>query len=208
MPSLAVAPRPCANCPFKGGDSYLRRDRRAEIAQALQRGQSFHCHETVDYDDHADGTENPGTVTADSKECAGAVILTERSGGSQQMVRIAERLGMMPAKLDDAAVPWADLEDWVTQDDDEDEPPEPCYVVEEGCEAPAGWDEGGAIVSSYLDAGNWCTECGESVCDACLADTPGERGVRCRPCSMCDRCGRNPPVESGTVCGRCLKEQT
>lgn len=81
---------PCSSCPFlesmKHGFSIRRLH---EFASG-----SFPCHKTADEveDNHGDGTEF--RPNAKSKHCAGALIFLEKRDAPNQMMRIAERLGM------------------------------------------------------------------------------------------------------------------
>lgn len=90
---------PCAQCPFRTDiKPYLRKARIKEIRAGLQRGE-FPCHKTITSND-----DDERVQTADSKHCAGAMILLEKINEPSQMMRIAERLGLYdPAELDMAA---------------------------------------------------------------------------------------------------------
>lgn len=82
---------PCGKCPFRTDvPAYIRLERGREIKRALDGGGMFPCHATVDYN-HDSG----GRVTAESRFCAGALVLMEHEGGcyQNQMVRICHRLG-------------------------------------------------------------------------------------------------------------------
>lgn len=86
-----VMPRPCPHCPFRTDvEGYLRAERAQEIANSLRWGQSFPCHETVDYDS---GEEGEGIVTLDTRHCAGAALVLENEGCPNQLMQVAERLG-------------------------------------------------------------------------------------------------------------------
>lgn len=177
-----VTAAPCANCPFrKDVPIYLRSGRREEIARGLIDGHTFHCHATVDYDDEGDGHE-----TSESVQCAGAAKALMLSGGTTQMMRIGERLGLVD--LDKVAERGAEvwsLADWVrlaersTGDDPvfTDDEVNPCGTVDEGCLAPAGYmGSGGAVISGTESADGECPECGEPVCSNC-ADAYGHCGT-------------------------------
>ena len=90
--------RPCAKCPFRSDEpGYLTAGRVREIVRAITaQDQTFACHKTVDYSGDEDGEDNAGEglVTRDSQHCAGALIFLEHQGRSNQMMRIAERLGL------------------------------------------------------------------------------------------------------------------
>lgn len=82
--------RPCTNCPFRNDKPfYLGRRRRIEIAESLRRGAEFSCHKTT-----VQGDNDEVVRSGDEKFCAGAMIVLEKSEGPNQMMRIAERLGM------------------------------------------------------------------------------------------------------------------
>lgn len=94
---------PCAKCPFRTDvPGYLRRARAREIATTLTRyQQTFTCHATVDYETG----EGEGVDTPDSQHCAGAMIMLEHMGQPNQMMRIAERLGMYDMRKLDMKAP-------------------------------------------------------------------------------------------------------
>jgi len=64
-----------------------------EIQQSLYGGAQFPCHLTTDWRDDDDG-EGAYIPTGEEIHCAGALILMEKEGRANQMMRIAERLGM------------------------------------------------------------------------------------------------------------------
>lgn len=92
--------RPCPHCPFRSDiPAYLTPSRAKEIADSLERS-SFPCHQTT-VDVEADEGGSDRRATADSQQCAGALLFMEKQGRSSQMTRIAERLGMLDVrKLD------------------------------------------------------------------------------------------------------------
>lgn len=86
----AVTTRPCPHCPFRRDvPGFLSRYRAQEIADSLDRGQSFTCHETNNYDDET----GEAIVTIDSIHCAGAALILEAEGNPNQLMQVAERLG-------------------------------------------------------------------------------------------------------------------
>ena len=90
--------RPCADCPFRTDKPfYLHPDRAREIAAS--EGQ-FKCHKTLDYadDDSPSDTEN-------TQACAGAILMQEHEERPNQMLRIAERLGLYDATKMDRSAP-------------------------------------------------------------------------------------------------------
>jgi hypothetical protein len=97
--------RPCAHCPFRHDiPGYLRGSRAREIAESLLNGGNFPCHETtvVVLDD--EGNEEL-RAASNSEHCAGALIMLERMGQPNQMMRICERLGMYDMRKLDMASP-------------------------------------------------------------------------------------------------------
>lgn len=85
-----VTSRPCPHCPFRRDvPGFLSRYRAQEIADSLDRGQSFTCHETNNYDDET----GEAIVTIDSIHCAGAALILEAEGNPNQLMQVAERLG-------------------------------------------------------------------------------------------------------------------
>lgn len=179
----AVPAAPCSNCPFrKDVPIYLHRERRYEIAQSIIDGHDFSCHKTVDYDVEDDEEPN----TADSKICAGAAKSILLQGGTTQMMRIAERLGMADLdRTEDSAVEvwsldeWTEIEEGSTGDNRiEAEPIETCTTCGPGCIAPAGFlGAGGGVVRGSEEATEQCKECGDPVCEVCISEN-----------GMCDFC--------------------
>jgi hypothetical protein len=166
--------RPCENCPFRTDvPGYLRRERAQEIAEALAKGAEFACHQTTVSDEEFGGDGSERVATPDSAFCAGALITMERSGQANQIMRVAERLGLYEhEKLDMYAPVHGSLYAFVQHhgDDDVDED-ECCAVVEEGCEAPAGMLLDGFVVPAEREGElHECPECGQPVCDNCSND--------------------------------------
>lgn len=88
--------RPCPKCPFRCDiPGYLNASRASNIATVvIHQNGIFSCHQTLDYA-NADENEGEATETAKTSMCAGALIMSEKvAPGHNQMVRIAERLGM------------------------------------------------------------------------------------------------------------------
>lgn len=95
--------RPCPKCPFRKDCilGWLGRIRSEDIAGAvLDDGKTFSCHETVEHDD-----ETGEHVERDEEQhCVGALILTDNEEVSNQMQRIAGRLGIYdPENIDPKA---------------------------------------------------------------------------------------------------------
>lgn len=83
--------RPCAKCPFRTDvHPYLPPERADEILTAITvQDATFACHETTEFDE-----EGEHCSSSDEQHCAGALILLERMEQPNQMMRIAERIGM------------------------------------------------------------------------------------------------------------------
>jgi hypothetical protein len=171
---------PCAKCPwlakFKGPADYLRAGRREEIVRSMLAGAGFSCHETTVPADDDEGAGSM-TVTEESKECAGAMLVMARADRSSQPMRILGRLGMLDV---DALIERNEgVELWTYAELTEpDEPVETCNTVGPYCEAPAGYMVGGEVVYGTVAAELECPSCGEWVCEAC-ADDEGF----CGPCA-------------------------
>lgn len=169
---------PCARCPFrKDVPIYLRLERREEIARSLADGRDFPCHATVNHTEDEDG-EYEADVTG-SKLCAGAMRSLMLAGGSNQNLRIAERLGILDvdavAEGAGAAVwslpEWTELAEGATEDNPETVDGETCSICEAGCLAPAGYlGAGGGVVRGTVFVDTECAECGEPACTNCLSD--------------------------------------
>lgn len=77
--------KPCKDCPFIVGSSTnttLAEGRLAGIVEDIQNDMSFTCHKTLE-------KQKP-----DQEHCAGAMIFLERQDRPNQMMRIAERIGI------------------------------------------------------------------------------------------------------------------
>lgn len=183
MSAPAISMAPCAKCPFrKDIPIYLRPERREEIVEALRDGLSFPCHESVDWHE-AESDDDEPYYEGGETECAGAVKALLAAGGTTQMTRIAERLGIADADVVAArgVDVWA-LDQWprlaegstgdapAWEEGDEDGV-ETCNTVNGGCLAPAGYlGTSGAVVSGTVAADGECGTCGEACCTNCLDD--------------------------------------
>lgn len=79
--------KPCPKCPFRNDiKPYIRAARVDEITR--QPG-IFTCHETLEHDE-----EGESCISEGSSACAGFLILMEKEGQVNQMMRISERLGL------------------------------------------------------------------------------------------------------------------
>lgn len=95
MNDLQVMPRPCQNCPFsKKQPGFLGKARATEIAEGLNHGESFSCHKTLDYKDG-----NGRAISGVTVMCAGAALLLENIDKPNQLMQLAQRLGIMMAKV-------------------------------------------------------------------------------------------------------------
>lgn len=170
--------KPCKKCPFRTDvPPYLRPERVQQIATDVQNGAPFWCHETTVPDENDDGgtemTRGPETSV-----CAGSIILMEKQETPNQHLRIAERLGMYDRErmhLDSPVhASWYEMQQHFA---DPEEDGQTCEVVAGGCEAPAGYMIGGAVVAGTEFVDGECTECGRPACDSCL--TESGRCVEC-----------------------------
>lgn len=99
---------PCKDCPFLVSRKFpLPQERKAEIALSLLNGDNFPCHKTVDY-----SGEEPH-VPASAEHCAGAMIALEKINRPNQLMRIAERLGLYDRRTLDLTVPVHRLDKWL-----------------------------------------------------------------------------------------------
>lgn len=89
MPGLEILDAQCETCIFRPGNKmHLKKGRVAQMVRDCTRDQSFiTCHETMVYDD-----PDAGDPTASGPMCRG---FFDNHGHVSQMVRIAERLGML-----------------------------------------------------------------------------------------------------------------
>lgn len=178
---------PCKKCPFRTDvEPYLRTERAREIAETLQEGSEFPCHETTVM--QADETGEETLVEGPrSRFCAGAMATMEREGAPNQMLRVAERLGFYdPAKLMSRDQPvYRSLSDWVqaharangdiptfTDSDGNVHDYEHCGVVADECEDPAGYMTGGGAMANADEptCHPWedeCEGCSQPTCVGC-----------------------------------------
>lgn len=88
---------PCGNCPFRRDKAHLfglSEDRVREIVSA----QSFQCHKTVDYGEFDDPDKRQGD---NPQQCAGLMAMLHAEGRPNQIMQVAERLGVFdPTALD------------------------------------------------------------------------------------------------------------
>lgn len=99
--------KPCPNCPFRSDRVFpLHPERARSILDGIMSGLTFSCHKTIDYDALEENGEEDvcdvhHTPSEGEQHCAGALILLEKMKRPNQMMRIAERLGMYDhTKLD------------------------------------------------------------------------------------------------------------
>lgn len=94
--------KPCKDCPFRTDNGFiLRNDRVEEICESLEVfQQSFPCHKTTQHDDDGETIPQDGEI-----HCAGALIMLEHMQAPNQMMRIAERLGMYDRRTLDMEAP-------------------------------------------------------------------------------------------------------
>lgn len=169
--------RPCPKCPFRHGMGYLNGPRAEEIARSITGGATFACHQTTVLDSNDDLTEGPN-----SQMCAGAMIALMRDERPNQIMRIAERLGVLDIDGLDMDADVGNLTEFVMQHAGEEmyEEAEPCNVVNHGCLAPAGYMDGGVAVPTLdREPTECCSWCGEYVCENCSKPEPEGDGVIC-----------------------------
>lgn len=90
--------RPCKDCPFRSDiRAYLTPGRAREILTSITDQQkTFSCHKANQF-----GEDGEARETKLSQHCAGALIMLERLERPNQMMRIAERIGIYDrTKLD------------------------------------------------------------------------------------------------------------
>lgn len=190
----------CGNCPFRcDNPTYLREERAREIAQSLREGATFYCHQTVDYTEDEEG-EATNVIGPRARACAGSLIVMEKEGFSNQMVRIGERLGLYDAtrlNMDSPVHP--SLTEWIrahgstptsTDEDGEEVEFEHCGIVAQDCEDPAGFSGyGGAFANDEEPTCNpltdSCQHCGSVMCPACTASVEGEGKAIYKTCAHC-----------------------
>jgi hypothetical protein len=191
--------KPCSNCPFLRTDGAIRlragRVRDIHNVVTASQGGSFPCHKTVrdeDRDDTDDEDEDDeGGFDAPEPHwqwCAGALIYALKLEQPNQLMRIASRLGLLdadPLLASEAANDVFDSrEEWlrstVDYDEDENEEIETCHVVNDGCDAPAGYLAGDGVVEGDIPADYVCYHCGQAVCGPCSSMIRGKR-----TCSYC-----------------------
>jgi len=86
----------CPNCPFNdnGKAIHLEEGGVDKIKEMLLEGGSFNCHKTVyDLDTNMGLTESQSP-----KMCAGAYAFLKREGKPNQIMQVAERLGVEKCK--------------------------------------------------------------------------------------------------------------
>jgi hypothetical protein len=108
--------RPCKSCPFRmDRDGFLRGDRADEIASCLlDEDRTFACHQTLGHEEDPETGYVETCQTPESQHCAGALIFCEANEQPNQMMRIAERLGLYDRrKLDMGAPVFTDREEFV-----------------------------------------------------------------------------------------------
>lgn len=86
---------PCKNCPFrKDVEPFLSKERAQEILRQLELGESFSCHETVDYSDpiEIDEDGNERNWGGNRRQCAGATWVLLKTQNPNQLMQLGERL--------------------------------------------------------------------------------------------------------------------
>lgn len=89
--------RPCNNCPFRKGVGetfQLAPKRLTEIFTAS----AFQCHKTIDYENFEDSGLRHGSRP---QQCAGLMAVLTRDERPNQIMQVAQRLGVLdPRELD------------------------------------------------------------------------------------------------------------
>lgn len=107
--------RPCAHCPFRSDiHPYLGEARAREIGETiLFNDATFSCHEHNIWDEDEEGN---AFVSEEKYHCAGAMIFLEKQDRPNQMMRIAERIGIYDrSKLSMGAPVCGTLEEFIEQ---------------------------------------------------------------------------------------------
>lgn len=173
--------RPCPHCPFRTDiPGYLRPERARQIARDVASGAEFPCHQTTEHDDDGDAH-----AVADSQMCAGATIAMMKGGGPNQILRIAERVGMWDPEKMDLDAPVGSLLDMCRNHEDPEEEQEPCHISDYGCLAPAGYLVDGQVVTADAEGETFsCYSCGEYVCESCseMRTEDGNDVIVCASC--------------------------
>ncbi len=86
---------PCDSCPFRRGEKAVRLTE-ARATEIAETDGEFPCHKTTVEGDGDDG-EGEMESTKTSKICAGFLIFREKQERPNQLMRIAERIGMYDA---------------------------------------------------------------------------------------------------------------
>lgn len=109
--------KPCKNCPFRTDITFhLTVERAEEIAHAVTDGdQTFACHKTtIDVED--DEGESEMVAGDTTQHCGGVLIMLEKMEQPNQMMRIAERIGLYDrTKLDMDAPVFEDTDEFIEQ---------------------------------------------------------------------------------------------
>ena len=99
--------RPCGDCPFRSDKPfYLGASRRKEIAASITTGdQTFQCHQTTHLDGEHFDDEGYYHAEGDEEHCGGALVFLEKLDQPNQMMRIAERIGLYDRRALDMDAP-------------------------------------------------------------------------------------------------------
>jgi len=192
---------PCGHCPFRcDKPPFLDEDRAKEIAESLEGGATFYCHQTIDYDRafEEDGPAS-GDITGRSRACAGSLITLEKEDRPNQIMRIGERLGLYERdRLNMDAPVFGSMQEWVAAHRRGEVNPDAQYcgvAFDRDCENPP------ARRIDYRTVPNTdapactaeCPGCGEPVCGNCLAEqAPDHAGDQ-----YCKGCAQETATEAG-----------
>ena len=108
--------KPCTDCPFRNDKPFhLTVERAEEIAHGVtELDQTFACHKTTREGSEDDDGWSEMETTMKSQHCAGVLIMLEKMEQPNQMMRIAERIGMYDrTKLDMDAPVFNDTDEFI-----------------------------------------------------------------------------------------------
>lgn len=186
--------KPCANCPLLRSKKRvsLRAGRIREIHNHLvgPQGGSFPCHKTVKQEDRGDEDDDTSyTPTPNEQHCAGGLIYALAQDNPNQLTRVAMRLRLFDPDelLKQKKKVFGSLHEWLETAVDYDayqaerDEVVTCSIVDDGCEAPAGYLSDGGVVEGDESAEFECYVCGEPVCGACSSIVKDRR-----TCNYCN----------------------
>ncbi len=179
---------PCSDCPFlkKGGI----RLRTARVRELVKNEGDFPCHKTVKRNGDGEWVKQHTASV-----CGGSLIFMDKIDQPNQMMRIAQQLGIYDPKqsknrdlvFDSVAEMLSTCDDAKTQQRPADEEYEPCSVANADCLAPAGYSDGSEVAPGTKSAPYDCCECGDRVCANCSVELKRKR----KKVRLCDYCAES-----------------